>query len=134
MLQASILRRCVAALAAHAAAAARMRAAWARALRPRAAALKAWGLAAFRHAAAQSAAGSRILKTLLSAWSSTAQRLATERALATALAAVAARHAARGCLRRWRRWVAESRLLAAAQARLSAATSVPLSGRHMCHH
>ena len=117
MMQASMLRRCVAALAANAAAAARLRAAWARALRPRAAALRAWGLAAFRHAAAQAAAGRRVLQALLPAWRTAAARLVAERALAAALAAVAAKHAMRSCLRRWRRWVAESRLLAGAQAR-----------------
>ena len=117
-LQASMLRRCVAALAANAEAAARMRAAWARALRPRAAALRAWGLAAFRHTAAQAAAGRGALEALFPAWRTPARRLVAERALATCLAAVAAKHAMRSCLRRWQLWVAESRLLAAAQARL----------------
>lgn len=117
MAQAGMLRGCVAALAANAAAAARLRAAWARALRPMAAALRAWGLAAFRHASAQAAAGRRVLETLLPAWRAAAGRLLAERALAAELAAVAARHAARSGLRRWRRWVAEGRLLAAAQVR-----------------
>lgn len=56
-----------------------------------------------------------MLRALLRAWRSAARRAAGERGTMAALRAVAAAHAARFCLARWRLRVRETRLLAAAQ-------------------